>query len=62
MIGIYKITNNINNNCYIGQSIHIEERWKEHKSKYNWERENKKPLYLAFQKEGKSISYEPYIE
>lgn len=48
MIGIYKITNNINNNCYIGQSIHIEERWKEHKSKYNWEKENKKPLYLAF--------------
>ena len=41
MIGIYKITNNINNNCYIGQSIHIEERWKEHKSKYNWEKENK---------------------
>ena len=31
MIGIYKITNNINNNCYIGQSIHIEERWKKHK-------------------------------
>lgn len=30
MIGIYKITNKINNKCYIGQSIHIERRWSEH--------------------------------
>lgn len=30
MIGIYKITNLINNKCYIGQSIHIERRWTEH--------------------------------
>ena len=30
MIGIYKITNKINNKIYIGQSINIEERWKKH--------------------------------
>ena len=30
MIGIYKITNKINNKSYIGQSIHIERRWSEH--------------------------------
>ena len=30
MSGIYKITNKINGKSYIGQSIHIEERWKEH--------------------------------
>ena len=30
MIGIYKITNLINNKIYIGQSIHIERRWSEH--------------------------------
>ena len=30
MIGIYKITNNSNGKSYIGQSIHIESRWKEH--------------------------------
>ena len=30
--GIYKITNTINNKIYIGQSIHIEQRWKEHLS------------------------------
>lgn len=30
MIGIYKITNLVNRKNYIGQSIHIEKRWKEH--------------------------------
>lgn len=52
MIGIYKITNNINKHSYIGQSIHIEERFKEHKNPYNWKREKNKPLYIAFQKYG----------
>lgn len=52
MIGIYKITNKINNHSYIGQSVHIEKRWNEHQTKYNWERECRKPLYLAFQKYG----------
>ena len=30
MIGIYKIENLINHKIYIGQSVHIERRWKEH--------------------------------
>lgn len=30
--GIYKITNNINGKSYIGQSIDIKKRWREHKS------------------------------
>lgn len=30
--GIYKITNKILNKSYIGKSIHIEERWKQHLS------------------------------
>ena len=30
MIGIYKITNKINKKVYIGQSININARWKEH--------------------------------
>lgn len=33
MIGIYKIINKINGKIYIGQSIDIEERWKQHKYK-----------------------------
>ena len=32
--GIYKITNQINKKVYIGQSIHIFQRWKEHKRKF----------------------------
>lgn len=32
VIGIYKITNKINNKCYIGQSINIERRFEEHKN------------------------------
>lgn len=31
MIGIYKITNKINNKCYVGQSVDIEKRWIHHK-------------------------------
>lgn len=59
MIGIYKITNKINGNSYIGQSIHIEKRIKEHKLKYNWEREKNKTLYQAFQKYGiENFSFE----
>ena len=30
MIGIYSITNKINGKRYIGQSINIDNRWKEH--------------------------------
>lgn len=33
MIGIYKITNLINNKVYIGQSTNIKERWKAHRSR-----------------------------
>lgn len=35
MIGIYKITNLINNKIYIGQSTHIKTRWKSHQNDYN---------------------------
>lgn len=31
MIGIYKITNTKNGKSYVGQSLNIEERWKQHK-------------------------------
>jgi predicted GIY-YIG superfamily endonuclease len=38
MIGIYRIRNIINNNCYYGSSKNINKRWKRHK----WELKNKK--------------------
>ncbi len=50
MIGIYKITNTINDKCYIGQSKDIKARWAKHLSAYksspDWE------LYRAFKKYG----------
>lgn len=48
--GIYKITNLINGHSYIGQSICIEQRWKNHKH-YDKDCENY-PLYRAFRKYG----------
>ena len=59
--GIYKITNLINNKCYIGQSINILDRWRHHKSSafnkndYRYEY----PLYRAFRKYGlENFSFE----
>lgn len=46
-VGIYKITNNINNKCYIGQSRNVEKRWENHKY-----RNLDYPLYRAFRKYG----------
>lgn len=54
MIGIYKMTNKINGRCYIGQSTHIEKRWKDHYYAYqniNDEGYNY-PLYKAMRKYG----------
>ena len=54
MIGIYKITNKLNNKSYIGQSIDINVRWKNHIS--NSTQKNNPcyeyPLYKAFRKYG----------
>ena len=54
MFSVYKITNTINNKCYIGSSIHPNKRWQQHKNSannpnspgYNY------PLYQAFRKYG----------
>lgn len=61
MIGIYKITNKINNKCYIGQSKNISKRWRSHKSNaYNPnEKSYNYPLYRAFRKYGlENFSFE----
>ena len=50
MIGIYKITNKLNNHSYIGLSTKLEERSKYHQTPYNQERESNKTLYKAFAK------------
>ena len=54
MVGIYKITNKINNHCYIGQSTQIEIRQKDHKiAAFNQNQDTYEyPLYRAIRKYG----------
>ena len=51
-IGIYKITNKLNNKAYIGQSIHIERRWQEHLQ--HGRHQPKSVLHTAISKYGES--------
>lgn len=54
IIGIYKITNKINNKSYIGQSVNIKRRWRDevNRSKDVNSVEYDKPLSRAFRKYG----------
>lgn len=54
MIGIYKIENKINGKVYIGQSVNIKRRWKNHKTASTCEKDHtyNYPLYKAFRKYG----------
>lgn len=58
MIGIYIIKNNINNKVYIGQSVDIKTRWRQHRcAKENY------PLYNAFKKYGlNNFTFEVLLE
>ena len=52
--GIYKIQNKINNKIYIGQSVNIERRWKDHRSSYKDENDHSynTHLYRSMRKYG----------
>lgn len=61
MVGIYKITNLLNGHSYIGQSVNIEERWKDHKIAATNKNDNSYmyPLYQAIRKYGiENFSFE----
>lgn len=43
--GIYKITNTITNDFYIGSSKDVKRRWKAHKCNSSWNRQPNNPMY-----------------
>ena len=50
--GIYKITNTITGDFYIGSSKNIKQRWAAHKKPSVWKKYSNKQLYLDMQKYG----------
>lgn len=51
-IGIYKITNLLNEKCYIGSSLNITERWYQHKTKLLHKKHHSIKLQRAINKYG----------
>ena len=50
--GIYKITNTITNDFYIGSSKDVRRRWREHKWQSKWNECPNNPMYIDMQKYG----------
>ena len=50
--GIYKITNKITGDFYIGSSKNVKRRWGEHKKPSTWKRYSNNQLYKDMQKYG----------
>lgn len=52
IIGVYKITNTITNDFYIGSSNNVKHRWAYHKCQSSWNKQPNNPLYQNIQKYG----------
>lgn len=52
IIGVYKITNTITGDFYIGSSKDVKQRWASHKCQSRLKRYSNNPMYLDFQKYG----------
>ena len=50
--GVYKITNTITNDFYIGSSKNVKKRWTAHKSPSRWKENSNNSLYRDMQKYG----------
>ena len=50
IIGIYKITNTVTGDFYIGSSKNVKRRWREHKCPSKWKQHPNNPMYLDMQK------------
>lgn len=53
--GIYRITNVINNKCYIGSSVNIYKRWLKHIVELNTARHNNQLLFRSWNKYGSNF-------
>ena len=53
MVGIYMIRNKINNKVYIGQTINIDNRWMQHRSRLKCQSHENKHLQSAYDLYGK---------
>lgn len=49
---VYKITNTITGDFYIGSSKNVKKRWVDHKCKSTWDERPNNPMYLEMQKYG----------
>ena len=49
---VYKITNTVTNDFYIGSSKDVKKRWREHKCKYTWNRCPNNPMYQDMKRYG----------
>ena len=52
IIGVYKITNTITGDFYIGSSKDVKRRWAEHKCQSTWKNNPNNPLYQDMRKYG----------
>ena len=50
--GIYKITNTITGDCYIGSSKNVKKRWASHKWPSKWKKHPNNQMYLDMQRYG----------
>ena len=52
IIGVYKITNTVTGDFYVGSSKNIKQRWSDHKCPSTWKEWPNRPMYLAMQRYG----------
>ena len=50
--GVYKITNTITGDCYIGSSKNVKRRWREHKCPSKWKQYPNNQMYIDMKKYG----------
>ena len=61
--GIYKITNTVTGDFYIGSSKDVKRRWAHHKCQSTWNKHPNNPMYLDMQKYGiENFEFEIFAE